>query len=72
MTSNETSPLAAERVHPERAIWPRAIMATLLAMIASLTIHLVEITWFDGPDSSAAIAAEVSDAAAPYRVAAQR
>jgi hypothetical protein len=40
----------------DRALWPRAVMATLLFMILSLTAHLVDITWFDGVDQSAAVA----------------
>ena len=40
----------------DRALWPRAVMATLLFMILSLTVHLVDITWFDGTDQGAAVA----------------
>jgi hypothetical protein len=40
----------------DRALWPRAVMATLLFMILSLTVHLVDITWFDGVDQGAAVA----------------
>ena len=40
----------------DHALWPRAVMATLLFMILSLTVHLVDITWFDGVDRSAAVA----------------
>ena len=68
MIANDTLPLdSAEPARPERAAWPRAVMATLLVMIASLTIHLVDITWFDGDSADAA-----AEAAAPYHVASQR
>lgn len=40
----------------DRALWPRAVMATLLFSILSLTVHLVDITWFDGADQPAAVA----------------
>lgn len=40
----------------DRALWPRAVMATLLLMILSLTAHLVDITWFDGTNQGAAAA----------------
>jgi len=40
----------------DRALWPRAVMATLLFSILTLTVHLVDITWFDGTDQPATVA----------------
>lgn len=40
----------------DRAIWPRAVMATLLFSILTLTVHLVDITWFDGADQPPSVA----------------
>jgi hypothetical protein len=40
----------------DRALWPRAVMATLLFSILSLTVHLVDITWFDGSDQAQSVA----------------
>lgn len=69
MISNDTLSLAqAEPRHTAHAAWPRAVMATLLVMIATLTVHLVDITWFDGTDSAAIVA----DAGAPYQVSTNR
>jgi hypothetical protein len=40
----------------DRAVWPRAVMATLLFSILTLTVHLVDITWFDGTDQPSSVA----------------
>ena len=40
----------------QRVVWPRAIMATLLLMILSLTVHLVDLSWFGGDPPPAALA----------------
>jgi hypothetical protein len=46
----------------EHAAWPRAVMATLLLLIATITVHLVDVTWFRGDASGSAVAqATVSD-----------
>ena len=46
----------------EHAAWPRAVMATLLLLIAALTFHLVDVTWFRGDAGGSAVAqATVSD-----------
>ena len=46
----------------EHAAWPRAVMATLLLLIAALTLHLVDVTWFRGDAGGSAVAqATVSD-----------
>lgn len=55
---------AASSVAPraEHAAWPRAVMATLLLLIATLTVHLVDVTWFRGDASGSAVAqATVAD-----------
>lgn len=57
MTQHDlTVPALADRARTERALWPRAVMTTLLVMILSLTLHLIDITWSDDIDSSATVA----------------
>ena len=40
MASESPAPASLE-------VWPRAVMATLLLLITLLTVHLVQLTWFD-------------------------
>lgn len=35
-------------------VWPRAVMATLLLLISLLTVHLVQLSWFDDAQASVA------------------
>jgi hypothetical protein len=41
--------------------WPRAVMATLLLLITLITLHLVQLSWFE--DASAIHAAPAADLA---------
>ena len=60
-SSTPSAPQPVARMHAtraDRALWPRAVMATLLFTILSLTVHLVDITWFDG--NQGAVVAEAT------------
>ncbi len=44
-----TTPSSLESAEPafaQRVVWPRAIMAALLLLILTLTVHLVDLSWF--------------------------
>lgn len=57
MTQHDlTPPAGIDFTRPDRALWPRAVMTTLLVMILSLTVHLIDITWADDVDSSGPVA----------------
>jgi hypothetical protein len=42
-------------------VWPRAVMATLLLLITLISLHLVQLTWFD--DAAASVSAASADLA---------
>ena len=56
MHTNASTPLDRPAVSGDRLLWPRAVMATLLLLILSLTVQLVDITWFDGSEHAPALA----------------
>jgi hypothetical protein len=57
MNANASTPLdRTAGISSDRLLWPRAVMATLLLLILSLTVQLVDITWFDGPEHAPALA----------------
>lgn len=57
MNANDPTTLDRPAGTPgDRLLWPRAVMATLLLLILSLTVHLVDITWFDGTERAPAFA----------------
>ncbi len=60
-----SAPKPVARMHAtrtDRALWPRAVMATLLFSILSLTAHLVDITWFDGSQGTVVAEATLAHA----------
>lgn len=64
-SSTPHPPVTGTRMHAtrtDRALWPRAVMATLLFTILSLTVHLVDITWFDGNQGTAVAEATLAHA----------
>ena len=47
--------------HSALDVWPRAVMATLLLLITLITLHLVQLSWFD--DATAVRPAPAADLA---------
>lgn len=55
-------PMASETSeHTVLDAWPRAVMATLFLLITLITLHLVQLSWFD--DATASRAAPAADLA---------
>ena len=66
MNANASTPLDRPAgITCDRLLWPRAVMATLLLLILTLTVQLVDITWFDGPEHVPTVAQAPAAAPSP-------